>query len=169
MDDMDKDAEEIRHELGMTDQLMRVISNRELLTKLILVVLAGFLGLANILILIGKLFWYLLCFFTYNSIIFKYGLSRYNLLFTLGLDLQAVENFLRLARGAQSKEDFLTRLREFDQKYNTCNLDLSMDTLLLQWTHSPIFLDQILKVLTVSNHQYNKLLRIHSLIQLKSK
>ena len=90
MNDMDKDAEEIQHELGMTDQLMRVISNRELLTKLILVVLAGFLGLANILILIGKLFWYWLCFFTYNSIIFKYGLSRYNLLFTLGLDIQAV-------------------------------------------------------------------------------
>ena len=56
MNDMDKDAEEIQHELGMTDQLMRVISNRELLTKLIIVVLAGFLGLANILILIGKLF-----------------------------------------------------------------------------------------------------------------
>ncbi len=44
-----------------------------------------------------------------------------------------------------------------------------MDILLLQWTHSPTFLDQILKALTALNHQYNKHLRIHSLIRLKSK
>lgn len=53
---MHEDAGEIEHELGMSDQLMRVINNRELLTKLILVLLAGFLGLADFMILVVKMF-----------------------------------------------------------------------------------------------------------------
>lgn len=39
----------------MADQLMRVISNRELLTKFILVALVFFLGLADFLILLLKI------------------------------------------------------------------------------------------------------------------
>jgi len=39
----------------LSDQLMRVIANRELVTKLMLVLLVFFLGLADFLILLVKL------------------------------------------------------------------------------------------------------------------
>ena len=49
------DLEVAESELSMEDQLMRIMSNRNLITKLILILLIGFMGLANVLLLIIKL------------------------------------------------------------------------------------------------------------------
>ena len=43
------------HDLTINEQLFRVISNRELVTKLIIVLLVVFLGFADVMVLILKL------------------------------------------------------------------------------------------------------------------
>jgi hypothetical protein len=53
---MADDVDAFEHDLTITDQLMRVIVNRDLATKLILMLLVFFSALADILILFVKLF-----------------------------------------------------------------------------------------------------------------
>jgi hypothetical protein len=49
------DADEAESELTMIDQLMRIISNRTLITKLLLILLIIFLAIADVIILSLKL------------------------------------------------------------------------------------------------------------------
>jgi hypothetical protein len=55
LEGLHREYEDADVELSMIDQFMRTISNRSLLTKLILVALALFLGLADLTILILKI------------------------------------------------------------------------------------------------------------------
>lgn len=52
---MDGDAKETEMELSMTDQMMRIINNRNLMTKFIMVILILFMGMADLLLLYVKL------------------------------------------------------------------------------------------------------------------
>ena len=53
---MKEDIKEAEAELSMADQMMRIIRNRNLITKLLLFVLILFMGLADILLLFVKVF-----------------------------------------------------------------------------------------------------------------
>lgn len=81
-----------------------------------LVLLVFFLGLADILILLIKLLGKWLIFIGYYYIINLKLWNQVRTFIIVGLDTQAVDNFLKLARGAQTKEDYLSRVREFDRK-----------------------------------------------------
>lgn len=53
--EMKNDAQDVETELGMVDQLMRIIKNRNLYTKLLLFVMIALMGLVDILLLALKL------------------------------------------------------------------------------------------------------------------
>lgn len=53
--EMKNDAQDVETELGMVDQLMRIIKNRNLYTKLLLFVMIALMGLVDILLLGLKL------------------------------------------------------------------------------------------------------------------
>jgi hypothetical protein len=53
--EMKDDARDAESELSMADQMMRIIKNRSLITKLILIILIVFMGLADVLLLFIKL------------------------------------------------------------------------------------------------------------------
>lgn len=52
---IDEDAEDADMELSMINEFMGILSNRNLLTKVILVLLAIFLGVADLIIILLKI------------------------------------------------------------------------------------------------------------------
>ena len=56
---MGLDVKETEMELSMTDQMMRIIKNRNLMTKFIMFILILFMGMADLLLLYVKLTWIL--------------------------------------------------------------------------------------------------------------
>ena len=52
---MNEKVHEIEHELTLTEQIMKVIVNREMMSKLILILLVFFLGVVDVMILLLKM------------------------------------------------------------------------------------------------------------------
>ena len=80
--------------------------------------------------------------------------------FNIGPDPQVVENFLRLARGANNKQEFLNRVREFDQKYSKVYADFWMVTPVLACLHLLKFL-RLLALQDIRNSKLQLLSKIH--------
>ena len=55
LEEMEEIFEDIEHELTLAEQITKVIVNREMMSKLILVILVVFVGIADLMILILKL------------------------------------------------------------------------------------------------------------------